>query len=219
MGTLFSRAKEIPIGDNDRALLTLKVTKLRLAKHRAGIRRASEREHAAAEQHAAGGDMLRARDALRRFRYWEQVMDQTDVMLQQLDSLLAGIELAQLNKVVYEGLAAGTAAIKAMQSNLSLEKVERLMDERADVIAVMDEADALLGSTADPELERQLEQLEAVQVLPPPARAAETEDANTLALRLRMLPSAPRTEVSSPSANTSIAATPRLEAPGMLPAS
>lgn len=166
MGSLFSKTRRASkaddrISDNDRALLQLKVTKNRLAKHRAGIVRTIEREGALAREHASHEDRLRARDALRRRRYWEMTLDKTNAMLEQLDAVLAGIELAQLNKVVYDGLREGTAALKQMQRELSLEKVERLMDERADALAVQDAVDNALGSASDSALELQLEQLEA----------------------------------------------------------
>ncbi|KAG8470285.1 hypothetical protein KFE25_008706 [Diacronema lutheri] len=145
-------------------MLTLKVTKNRVGKHRTGILRSIELEGASAREHAAHGNRQSARDALRRRRYWEQVLGKTEAMLLQLDEVIAGIELAQLNKVVYSGLAAGTAALKRMQADLPLEKVERLMDERADALAMMDEVDAALGTGHDAELDEELGALEAENV-------------------------------------------------------
>jgi charged multivesicular body protein 6 len=188
MGNLLGhkKAAESPITDNDRALLTIKVTKNRLTKHRAGIVRTIERESAAAREHAAEGNRLRARDALRRKKYWMTATEKTDEMLMCIDEVLTAIETAQLNKVVYEGIAAGTAVLKQMQQELSLEKAERLMDERADALAVQDEVDAALGTEIDADLENQLQRLEA--------QTAPANRAPDLAL-----PSAPTTAVADAS--------------------
>ena len=107
------------ITDNDRAMLQLKVAKTRLVKHRAGIARTIEREAAAARHAATSGDRLRARDALRKRRYWELTLEKSSVMMGQQESVIAAIELAQLNKVVYEGLRSGTTALKQTHLELS----------------------------------------------------------------------------------------------------
>lgn len=159
-GTAGSRPQ---ITDNDRALLQIKVSKTRLVKRREGLVRTIEREAAAARQATALGDRVCARDALRRRRYWELTLERTGAMMEQLDAVLAGIELAQLNKVVYDGLRGGTAALKQMQLELSEFEAERLMEERADALALQDAVDSVLGTApdSDPELEQQLERLEA----------------------------------------------------------
>lgn len=142
-------------------MLQLKVAKTRLVKHRAGIARTIEREAATARQAAAAGDRLRARDALRKRRYWELALEKTSAMMEQLESVIAAIELAQLNKVVYDGLRSGTTALKQMQLELSASDAEKLMDEHADAVAVQDAVDAALGSAPDAEIEQELERLEA----------------------------------------------------------
>lgn len=192
MGALFSRKRkggDDGIDESDRAMLQIKVSKGRVQKHRNNIRRAIDREMQAARQLSAEGHRLRARDALRRRRYWEQALETTEQMLQKLDEVVAGIEMAKLNKEVYTGLAAGTAALKQMQAELSLDKVERLMDERADALAVQEAIDAALGTGAEAELEQQLERLESEalssQLPSAPTAAArlnETSDALVSAL-------------------------------------
>lgn len=164
MGLLLSRERREhnSITDNDRALLALKVSRSRVVKHRNSVLRTAEQALSAARQHCAEGDRPQARDALRRRRYWAEVaLDQADAMLQQIDAVVAGVEMAQLNQEVYDGLAAGTAALKRMQSDLSLDNVEALMDERADALAVQRAIDAALGADADLELEDELTRLES----------------------------------------------------------
>mmetsp|Transcript_12932 Transcript_12932/g.33686 ORF Transcript_12932/g.33686 Transcript_12932/m.33686 type:complete len:237 (+) Transcript_12932:1-711(+) len=166
MGALFSkRPAAAQVSDHDRALLQLKVQKDRVSKHRAAITSAMDREAAVAQEQLASGNRALARAALRRKRYWELHLDKTDQMLMRLEEVLASIEIAHVQKEVYKGLESGTRALKQMQSELSLEKVEQLMSERADALAVQEEIDrALAGSKADQDVEEEFARLEAAEV-------------------------------------------------------
>ena len=137
------------------------MSKDRVTKHRKGILRAIELEAERARTLLAGGNRAEARNALRRKKYWEVNLGKSDAMLFKLEEVLAGIQMAQVNKIAFEGLEAGTTVLKEMQRDLSLDRVETLMSDRADALAVLDEAQRTMGVAEDEDVLKQLEELEA----------------------------------------------------------
>lgn len=166
MGQLFGKpkGKAVPaqVTDHDRNLLQLKVQKDRVSKHRTAIAAAIEREASAASERMAAGNRALALGALRRKRYWELHLDKTDQMLLRLEEVLASIEMAHVQKEAFKGLEAGTQVLKELQRDLPLERVERMMSERDDALAIQEEIDrALAGASADEDVEKELAKLEA----------------------------------------------------------
>lgn len=84
----------------------------------------------------AAGDKPRALTALRKKKYQETLLAQTDAQLEQLEKLTANVEFAQIQKDVVFGLAQGTAVLKQIHKEMGgLEHVEKLMGETAEEIA------------------------------------------------------------------------------------
>lgn len=82
---------------------------------------------------------------------------------------MSSIEFAQIQAAVVHGLEEGSAVLKQLQSEFSLERVERLMDESQEGIAYQREIDEALMSKMSPEEEeavnRELEELEREQMV------------------------------------------------------
>lgn len=84
----------------------------------------------------AKGDKKRALLALRRKKYQESLLTQTDGQLEQLEKLTANVEFAQIQKDVVFGLQQGTKVLKEIHAEMGgIEHVEKLMGETADAIA------------------------------------------------------------------------------------
>lgn len=84
----------------------------------------------------AKGDKKRALLALRRKKYQESLLAQTDGQLEQLEKLTANVEFAQIQKDVVFGLQQGTKVLKEIHAEMGgIEHVEKLMGETADAIA------------------------------------------------------------------------------------
>lgn len=119
-----------------RAILDLKTQRDKLHQYQRRITVLTDRETEIAKQMLAKGDKKRALLALRRKKYQESLLAQTDGQLEQLEKLTANVEFAQIQKDVVFGLQQGTKVLKEIHAEMGgIDHVEKLMGETADAIA------------------------------------------------------------------------------------
>ncbi|ELU41066.1 Snf7 domain-containing protein [Rhizoctonia solani AG-1 IA] len=122
-----------------------------------------DREQAIAKEALANGNKRVALIALRRRKYQESMLQKTDGQLETLENLVnvSSIEFALVEKDIIFGLQQGNQVLKTLHAEMSLEDVEKLMEETAEAV----EIDQMLTSrmTVDEEeaVQRELEQLQA----------------------------------------------------------
>jgi hypothetical protein len=119
-----------------RAILDLKTQRDKLHQYQRRIRVLTAKETDVARQCLAKGDKKRALLALRRKKYQESLLTQTDAQLEQLEQLMRSVEFAQIQKDVLFGLQQGNRVLKAIHAEMGgLEHVEKLMGETQEAIA------------------------------------------------------------------------------------
>eukprot|EP00659_Diplonema_papillatum_P006535 gene6535-9983_t len=92
------------------------------------------------------------------------MLEKADSQLNNIQSLIDSAEFAQLENTVMAAMKEGTASIKALQAEYSVEDVEKLMDETADAIAYQKEVTDLLAEKLsaedDDDVEEELRAME-----------------------------------------------------------
>ncbi|GAB1528484.1 Vacuolar protein sorting-associated protein 20 [Rhizoctonia solani] len=149
------------ISAQDRAIVDLKNQRDEVKRYR---KRAIilDREQAIAKEALANGNKRVALIALRRRKYQEK---NRFGQLETLENLVSSIEFALVEKDIIFGLQQGNQVLKTLHAEMSLEDVEKLMEETAEAVAYQNEIDQMLTSrmTVDEEeaVQRELEQLQA----------------------------------------------------------
>ncbi|RPA95966.1 Snf7-domain-containing protein [Choiromyces venosus 120613-1] len=148
----------------DRAILNMKLQRDKLHIYQKKIQTILTREHEIAKECVARDDKSRALLALRRRKYQEQLLIKTDAQLEALEKLTSTIEFSLVEKAVLYGLQQGNQVLKEIHKEMSLEAVERLIEETDEARAYQREVSNLLAGVMTNEEEDAVEdELEALE--------------------------------------------------------
>lgn len=98
---------------------------------------------------------------LRKKKYQEQVLSRADGQLENLERMVHDLEFAQVEMKVVDGLKIGNTALKQLHALLSIDEIEKVMDETREGIEKQREIDEILTSTATAEEEIDESEIEA----------------------------------------------------------
>lgn len=82
---------------------------------------------------------------LRKKKYQEKLLVTTDAQLENLEKLAADLEFAQVELQVLDGLKAGNVALKKVHDILTIDEIERVLDETKEGIDKQQEIDEALS--------------------------------------------------------------------------
>lgn len=169
MGIFFAKKKPPSrVTEQDKAILELKQTRDKIKQYQRRIEQSLEKERLLAKKLVQNGQKDRALLLLRKKKYQEQVLSKTDVQLERLMVMVHDIEFAQVELRVIDGLKVGNAALKKLNDLLSIDEIEKVMDETREGIEKQKEINEVLaGELTDEdegEVEAELDALLAAEV-------------------------------------------------------
>ncbi|KAM4691609.1 charged multivesicular body protein 6 [Rhinophrynus dorsalis] len=163
MGNIFARKKRSRVTEQDKAVLQLKQQRDKLKQYQKKITLQLQREREVAKQLLHDGKKEKAKFLLKKKRYQEQLLEKTDNQISNLEKMVEDIEFAQIEMKVIEGLKVGNECLKKMHEVMSIEEVEKIMDETQESIEYQRQIDEMLsGSLTVEDEEAILEELEAI---------------------------------------------------------
>ncbi|XP_075891208.1 charged multivesicular body protein 6 [Nelusetta ayraudi] len=163
MGNLFGKKKQTRVTEQDRAILQLKQQRDKLRQYQKRIQLQQQKERLLAKQLLKDGKKEKAVLLLKKKRYQDQLLDKTDNQISNLEQLVQDLEFAQIETKVIAGLKTGNECLKKMHEVMSIEEVERIMDETQDAIEYQRQIDEMLaGSLSQEDEDAVLAELEAI---------------------------------------------------------
>ncbi len=85
---------------------------------------------------------------LRKKKYQENLLATTDKELEALEKLTSDLEFSQVQQQVLDGLQVGNEALKKIHEVLTIDEVERILDETREGVEKQQEIDSLIASGA-----------------------------------------------------------------------
>ncbi|KAL7072340.1 hypothetical protein ACQ4LE_008665 [Meloidogyne hapla] len=171
MGSIFSSDKKrraTLVSEQDKAILTAKMSRDRLKQICKRCEANIEKDKERARVHLREGRKSQALLLLKRKRYEETTVNQVLVYLDRITQMINSLEMAQLNVEVTERLKQGNEALKQINESISIEEVERIIEESREAEAFQEELAFLLRGKLSEEdeqaAEEEYEQLLASQL-------------------------------------------------------
>ncbi|KAL0122620.1 hypothetical protein PUN28_007377 [Cardiocondyla obscurior] len=162
MGIFFTKKKPPSrVTEQDKAILQVKQTRDKIKQYQRKIEQSLEKERLLAKELLKNGKKERAILLLRKKKYQEQVLSRADGQLENLERMIHDLEYAQVEIKVIDGLKAGNTAMKQLHALLSIDEIEKVMDETKEGIEKQREIDEILTSTFATEDEIDESEIEA----------------------------------------------------------
>lgn len=164
MGNVFGR-KSGPsrVTEQDKAVLQLKQQRDKLKQYQKRITLQLEKERHLAKELLKDEKKEKALLLLKKKRYQMQLIDKTENQISNLEQMVQDIEFMQIEMRVIEGLKVGNDCLKRMHEIMSIEDVERILDETQEAIEYQRQIDEMLaGSLTKEDEEDILSELEAI---------------------------------------------------------
>ncbi|XP_011164954.1 charged multivesicular body protein 6-A [Solenopsis invicta] len=169
MGIFFSKKKQSRVTDQDKAILQVKETRDKIKRYQKKMEQCLEKERLLAKELLKNGKKDRAKLLLRKKKHQELVLSQADGQLENLERMIHDLEFAQVEIKVVDGLKVGNTALKELHALLSIDEIEKIMDETTEGIEKQREIDDVLSrvtslisddtSIDDQDIEAELEAL------------------------------------------------------------
>ncbi|XP_026181181.1 charged multivesicular body protein 6-like [Mastacembelus armatus] len=164
MGNVFGR-KNRPsrVTEQDKAILQLKQQRDKLKQYQKRVTVQLEKERLLAKQLLKDGKKDKALLLLKKKRFQDQLLDKTENQISNLERMVQDIEFMQIEMKVIEGLKIGNDCLKSMHEIMSLEDVERILDETQESIEYQRQIDEMLaGALTQEDEDTVLAELEAI---------------------------------------------------------
>ncbi|XP_043803202.1 charged multivesicular body protein 6 [Apis laboriosa] len=169
MGIFFAKKKPPSrVTEQDKAILQLKQTRDKIKQYQRRIEQNLEKERLLAKKLIQNKQRERALLLLRKKKFQEQILSKTDGQLENLEHMVHDLEFAQVELRVVDGLKVGNAALKKLHNLLSIDEIEKIMDETKEGIEKQKEIDDILSGelteSDETEVEAELDVLLAAEV-------------------------------------------------------
>mmetsp|Transcript_4423 Transcript_4423/g.12395 ORF Transcript_4423/g.12395 Transcript_4423/m.12395 type:complete len:210 (+) Transcript_4423:48-677(+) len=147
----------------DRAILDLKHQQDELNISRKRIQKVIDREMEMAKALIKQGKRKQAMLSLKKKKHQEQMLERVTQMLMNVEDLINSIDFAQRELEVFEALKEGKSVLQALNNEMKIEDVEKLMDDTRDAMDYQDEVsramEQVITAEDEADIEKELEEM------------------------------------------------------------
>lgn len=105
---------------------------------------------------------------MKKKKYQQSLLEKTDVQLINLENLTSTIEFSLIEQQVLNGLKNGNCILAEIQKEMSLDEVEKIMQDSADAVAYQNEISEIIGGKLtdvdEDELLRELDEIQQADI-------------------------------------------------------
>ncbi|KAM3720976.1 Charged multivesicular body protein [Dirofilaria immitis] len=156
MGNLFGKKQLAlpPISQQDQAILQLKSQRDKMKQYMKRNEKQMEREKELVKQLVKANKKDRALLILKRKKYQQSVIERTLQQLDAIERMVNDLEFAVIEQKVLEQLKHGNEVLKRMNQIISIDDIERIMDETKEAAEFQEEISNMLsGKLGEDDLE------------------------------------------------------------------
>ncbi|CAG7825880.1 unnamed protein product [Allacma fusca] len=172
MGLIFGKSKKpvSKVTEQDKAILQLKKQRDMLKQYQQKILLTLDKEKILAKKLLQEGKKDRAKLLLKKKRFQETLLQKSEGQLDNVERLVHDLEFSSIEMKVLEGLKLGNDALKQVHDIMSIEDVEKILEETREGVEKQKEIDDLLSANLSPEdlveVETELEKIMAEANVP-----------------------------------------------------
>ncbi|KAG7698189.1 hypothetical protein KL930_001851 [Ogataea haglerorum] len=145
------------ITPQDKAILQLKLQRDRLHKVSVKIQTVVDRETEIAKQCVKQNNRRKALLALKKKKYQQNLLSTVEKQAETLEELINTIEFKLIEKDFVYGLEQGNQVLKNLNKELSIEKVDKILDDSEEGIRYQEELSERLGELMSKSLEDEVD--------------------------------------------------------------
>lgn len=157
------------VNENDRVIAEVKLTRDKVKNYLKKLETSISACQACVKECIRNKQKDKAMLALRKQKYLEKNLENGRGQLLNLEGQILSIENAQIQKNVYEALKEGNEYLKNLNKELTVEDVNKLMEDTAEAIEYQQEVGRILAQQGiqedDTDLLEQLDQLDAAEAI------------------------------------------------------
>ena len=172
MGCMMPQKHEDPktrVNKNDKAIAELKLTRDKVKNYLKKLESSIDSCKSAVKECIRSKQKDKAMLALRKQKYLSKNLETGRGELLNLETLILNVENAQIQKNVYEALERGNEFLKSLNQQLTLNDVEKLMEETQDAIEYQQQIGEALAQQGikedDNDLLEEFEKLDQAEAL------------------------------------------------------
>ncbi|OWB63918.1 hypothetical protein B5S31_g3296 [[Candida] boidinii] len=202
MGNAQSTPRPPKITAQDKAILQLKLQRDKLHKATIKISLVINREKEIAKECIKKDQKSKALLALKKKKYQENLLDTISKQADTLEQLIGSIEFKLIEKDVLYGLEEGNKVLKQLNSEMSIDKVEKILDDSEAGIRYQEEISTMLGESMsqglEDEVDEELAQMEREELIRSGKLKVDEEPSKIPASKINELPEVPTDKLESP---------------------